>query len=225
MTDIDKTTAGDILHSVAKGAIGAIPVVGSLATEIFSLVVTPPLEKRRAIWMNDIASRLQELENNGYINLNDLKDNDQFIDVVLQASTLALKTSEDEKLEAFKRAVLNTALNETPSITLSQIFLSQLDRFTALHIQILALMNDPEEWFRKAGKPVPSFYFSSSIFAVIGAAFPEIKNEVDLITLVWEDLRMAGLHITEGISTNMSAQGALEPRTTQLGRDFIAYIS
>jgi hypothetical protein len=225
MTDINKTTAGDVLHAVAKGAIGAVPMIGSLATEIFAMVVTPPLEKRRAEWMNEVAERLQALEDKGEINLNSLKYDDQFIDVVLQTTSFALKTSEKEKIDAFKNAVLNTALNDAPSITVSQIFLNQIDRFTALHIQILSLMNDPQEWFRKANKPVPTFYTTSSIFAVIGTAFPEIRNDVDLVKLIWEDLRLAGLQTTNGVSTNMSAEGALEPRTSQLGREFIAYIS
>ena len=62
MTDkTNKTTAKDIAHSLVKGGLDAIPVVGSLATEIFGLIVTPPLEKRRAEWMNEIAAKLKEL--------------------------------------------------------------------------------------------------------------------------------------------------------------------
>ena len=48
MDNPNKTTKGDIAHSIAKSGIGAIPVIGSLASEIFGLIVTPPLEKRRA---------------------------------------------------------------------------------------------------------------------------------------------------------------------------------
>lgn len=46
--NINKTTKGDLAHSLTKCEPGAIPVIGSLATEIFSLIVTPHLEKRRA---------------------------------------------------------------------------------------------------------------------------------------------------------------------------------
>lgn len=95
----------DVLHSVAKGAIGAVPVVGSLATEIFPMVVTLPLEKRRAEWTNDIAVRLQALEGQGNIDPKTLKYNNQFIDVVLQTTAYPLKKSEKDKIDAFKNAV------------------------------------------------------------------------------------------------------------------------
>jgi hypothetical protein len=57
-----KTTTKDILYSLAKGGVGSIPIIGALAAEIFSMVITPPMEKRRAEWMNDIAERLKALE-------------------------------------------------------------------------------------------------------------------------------------------------------------------
>jgi hypothetical protein len=48
MKETNGTTVKDIAHSLVKGGLGAIPVIGSLAAEVFGLVVTPPLEKRRA---------------------------------------------------------------------------------------------------------------------------------------------------------------------------------
>lgn len=72
----NKITGMDVAHSLAKGGLGAIPVVGSLAAEIFGLVVTPPLEKRRAEWMNEIAEKLKELEDAKVINLEELQNNE-----------------------------------------------------------------------------------------------------------------------------------------------------
>lgn len=64
MSDINKTTKGDIIYATVKAGLGSIPVLGSAATELFGLVVTPPLDKRRQEWMNEVAERLKELEEN-----------------------------------------------------------------------------------------------------------------------------------------------------------------
>jgi hypothetical protein len=220
----NKTTAKDVAHSLVKGGFGTIPIIGSLATEIFGLIVTPPLEKRRAEWMNEVAEKLTELEENKTINFEDLQNNDQFIDVVLQATTLALKTSEIEKIKAFQNAVINTASGQSPDQTKSQIFLNQLDSFTTWHIKILVFIDSPRLWFQKATRNPPNF-MAGSISSVINDAYPELKNQDDLLDLIWNDLSNAGFHRTSGIKTIMSGDGALSERTTPLGKQFIQYIT
>jgi len=225
MTDkINKKTKGDVAHSLTKGGLGAIPIIGSLATEIFGLIVTPPVEKRRAEWMNEIADKLKFLEENRKIDFLELQNNEHFIDVVLQATTLALKTSEKEKIKAFQNAVLNTASGQSPDQTISQIFLNQLDSFTTWHIIILKFIDSPRQWFQKANRTAPS-YMASSISTVIKEAFPELNNQDDLLDIIWNDLGTAGFHRTSGIKTTMTGEGVLSDRTTQLGKQFIEFIS
>lgn len=220
----NKTSAGDITHSLIKGGLGTIPVIGSLATEIFGLVVTPPLEKRRAAWMNEIAEKLNILEEKRLIDFKELADDERFVDVVLQATTLALKTSEREKINAFQSAVLNTASGECPDQTISQIFLNQLDRFTTWHIKILKFIDSPILWYQKANRTPPSFV-AGSISTVIKDAFPELKEENDLLEIIWNDLRTAGFHRTSDIRTSMTGGGAISERTTPLGKQFLKFIT
>jgi hypothetical protein len=220
----NKTTSGDIAHSLTKAGLGAIPVVGSLASEIFGLVVTPPLEKRRAEWMNEVAERLQALENNHSIDLDKLKDNEQFIDVVLQATTYALKTSEQDKIKAFKNAIVNTANGEAPDKIKSQIFLNQLDKFTTWHIKLLKFIDNPRDWFQQANRPLPN-YMMGSISHVVKDAFPELKNEDELLGIIWDDLKTAGFHNSGDLRTTMSGEGTLSNRTTPFGKEFLGFIS
>jgi hypothetical protein len=220
----NKTSVGDVAHSLVKGGLGTIPVIGSLATEIFGLIVTPPLEKRRAEWMNEIAEKLKALEEKKVVDFDELSINEQFIDVVLQATTLALKTSEREKIKAFQNAVLNTASGESPGQTVNQIFLNQLDSFTTWHIKILKFIDSPRLWFQKANRTPPS-YMAGSISAVIKDAFPELKNQDDLLEIIWNDLRTAGFHRTSDIKTTMTGDGTLSERTTQLGKQFLGFIT
>jgi hypothetical protein len=223
--EINKTTNKDVAHSLVKGGLGAIPIVGSLASEIFSLIVTPPLEKRRAEWMNEIASKLKELEDKNLLNINELKNNEQFIDVVLQATTHALKTSEKEKILAFQNAILNTAKGEAPEKATSQIFLNQLDSFTVWHIKVLKFIDNPRQWFQNTNITPPNLMIGGSISDVIEHAFPDLKNQDDLLNIIWNDLKNAGFHRTSGIKTMMTGNGTLSNRTTPFGKQFLNFIT
>jgi len=214
----------DVAHSLAKGGLGTIPYIGALASEIFGLVVTPPLDKRRAEWMNEVSERLKELEEKRVIDFEELQNNEQFIDVVLQATSYALKTSEREKIKAFRNAILNTATGVSPDKTISQIFLNQLDRFTVWHIKILYFIDNPRRWFKNSDK-IPQSYLSSSIASILEEAFPELINQDALVDIIWSDLMTAGFHRTSGRTTMMSGEGALIDRTTELGKKFIAFIT
>ena len=224
MTDnVNKTTVGDLTHSLVKGGLGTIPIIGSLATEIFGLIVTPPLEKRRAEWMNEIAEKLKELENNQKIDFNELAENEQFIDIVLQATTFALKTSEKEKIGCFRNAILNTATGDSPNKTKCQIFLNQLDKFTVWHIIILDFIDSPRNWFKKESKTPPS-YMSGTIHSLIIEAFPDLKNQDELLDIIWDDLKLTGFHKSGSHKTMMTSDGVLSDRTTTLGKEFLSFI-
>lgn len=220
---MNKTTKSDISYSIAKGSIGSIPVVGALASELLGLIVAPPLEKRRIAWMNDVGEKLKELEERKGLDIMSLQENEQFIDVVAQATTLALKTSEKEKIKAFKNTIINTAVGEAPDQILSQIFLSHLDRFTSWHIQILQLFDDPKQWFDNAKISVPN-YISGSLSKVLKEAFPEMWSGNNMAEIIWDDLKLAGFHNSTGLKTMLSGD-LLETRTTVLGRKFIKFIS
>ncbi|MHC2992444.1 hypothetical protein OB13_12910, partial [Pontibacter sp. HJ8] len=78
--DIDKKK--DLGYAVVRAGLGSIPVFGAAAAELLQLIVIPPLEKRRAEWMTQIGEKLQVLEARGTINLEELRENDVFVDVV-----------------------------------------------------------------------------------------------------------------------------------------------
>jgi hypothetical protein len=224
MSDINKPTAGDYTFSLTKGGLGAIPIVGSIASELLGLLVTPPLEKRRQDWMTEVGTKLKELEENSKIDLSTLADNEQFIDTVLVATTLALKTSEKEKIKAFQNAILNTALGVSSDKTKGQIFLNLLDTFTVWHIKILHFIDNPTKWFENAGQNPPNSMMGS-LSSVLTNAFPPLSGQQELLDVIWRDLHDNGFHNTSGLMTTMSGNGLLANRTTQLGQEFLKFIS
>jgi hypothetical protein len=62
MPDLPAQSKGDMAHALAKPGLSTIPVVGGPAVELFHLLVQPPLEKRRAEWMQAVGEKLQQLE-------------------------------------------------------------------------------------------------------------------------------------------------------------------
>lgn len=224
MKDINKTTGKDVAYATAKAALGSIPVVGAAATEFFGLVVMPPVEKRRQQWMEAVEGKLAELEQQGRIDVSKLSADEEFIDVVLQATSLAIKTSEKEKLAALKNAVINTATHESHGKTKSHIFLNLVDAFTAWHIKILALYDDPKGWFETHGKNPPNLMMGG-LSSVLKEAYPEIAGDTELRNLIWKDLHDAGLHNSSELNTMMSGDGMMSTRTTRLGKEFLTFIS
>lgn len=211
----EKKTAGDIGYAVAKATLGSIPVAGAAASELLGLIVAPPLEKRKAQWFNDIGERLQRLE----IVLETLPENDVFIDISIKATEIALKTSEDEKKEALKNAVIHST-NASIDISLQQIFLGYIDTFTVWHIRLLKLFDDPSKQRDKF-----STLSMGGLSSILDSVYPELKNERAFYDQIWKDLYLKGLVNAEGLHTTMSESGLLASRTTDMGKKFLAYIS
>lgn len=222
--DINEASVGDVAHSTARGLINMVPIVGSLGAELFNLVISPPLEKRRAEWMNNIADRLQSLEDNGKLIIADLVDNEEFIDTVIQATTFALRTSEREKLKAFKNAVISTALPNSLDKTKSHIFLNQLNTFTDWHIIILKYLDEPREWFAQINL-IPQNYMMGSIGSQMFNAIPELRDNNELLDIIWKDIYSAGFINTSDFNTSMSGDGTLSSRTTTIGKEFLNFIT
>ena len=98
-----QATTGDKAHALTKVGLAAIPFVGGSAAELFQLVFAPPLKQRQQEWMEAIAEGLRRLEEKHKCVVEQLKDNDTFIDTVFQASQSAARTASKEKREALKK--------------------------------------------------------------------------------------------------------------------------
>ncbi|HEY5593276.1 MAG TPA: hypothetical protein VIK55_19950 [Paludibacter sp.] len=221
---MDNDKKNDIAYTLAKAGLGSIPLVGAVASELLQLLVTPPIERRRTKWMTEIGEKIQELETRNLLNLDELRTNEIFIDVVLQTTQQALKTSENEKIEYYKNAIVNTAVGDNPELAEIQIFLNLISDFTVWHIKILNFFDNPVNWFSVNGEPVPSFY-SGGLSDILEIAFPELKDRRYFYDLLWADLSRAGLNNTNGLHTIMTGDGLLVSRTTDFGKVFLKFIT
>lgn len=220
-----EATAGDHAHTLVRASIGSIPVVGSAATELFQKLITPPLERRRQQWMESVAKGLRQLESQELLSIEQLANNEVFIDVVMTASQAAIRTSQEKKREALKNAVLNAALPNPPDESRQQIFIGLVDSLTVWHLKILRFFSDPAKAFEEQAKTPPQYSIGGSLSQLLTAAYPELANELELCNLLGKDLYGKGLLAIESFQGMMTGRGVYEKRATSLGDQFLAFIS
>ena len=218
-----KPSSRDAVHAVARAGLGAIPVAGAAAIELLNAIVAPPLEKRRNKWMEEMGEALRVIEEKMGIVLESLQQNDEFIDVALEATRIAIKTSNQEKHEALKSAILNSALPNPPEESLQKMFLSFIDTLTVWHLKLLELFNDPPAYIEKH-KINFTGYSMGAMSHLVEIAFPELRGRRDLYDLIWKDLYSRALVTTEGLHTMMTGSGIIAKRTTEIGKLFLDYI-
>jgi hypothetical protein len=218
-------STGDHLHMLARAGISSVPVVGSPAVELFNTIIAPPIRKRQQEWMESVAQGLRRLEEKHKCVVDELKNNDAFIDTVMQAWQAAARTAKQEKRQALRNAVLNSAGPHPPDDAKQQMFVNLVDTLTVWHLRILDLFADPSTWLSAHGKTMPQWSTGGSLSQVLTAAFPELQGQREFYDIVGKDLYQRGLLNTDGFHSMLSGQGALAKRTTAFGDEFAAFIS
>lgn len=217
-TEPDERDAASI---ITRTALGVVPLIGGPAAELFNFVVVPSLERRKAEWLNDLAERVRELQAEERLTFEDLKS-DAVVDAMLHASQAAMRTSSEEKRAAMRNAVLNTALPGAPGAMDRYVFLRFVDEFSEWHLRVLKLFQSPSQWEKANGTKFTSNY-SGALADILNAAFPELAARRPFCDLVWSDLERAGF-VNGSLHTMMTGHGLLQPRTTEEGNRFLAFI-
>jgi hypothetical protein len=215
-------TGADIAHTIAKAGLSTLPIVGGPAAELFAAIVQPPIERRRDEWMRSVGQLLSELQIKG-VDIETLKNNEQFIDTVLQATQVALRNHQERKRSALRNAIANSAVGRTPNDMTRQMFLRYIDEFTEEHLMILELFADPPGWFARHGNPFPNLSMGG-LSHILENAFPVLQNARPLYDQIWKDLYQRGLVNTEGLHAMMTGNGLTASRVSDFGERFLAFI-
>jgi hypothetical protein len=175
--------------------------------------------------MQSIGEGLHQLEDKQKTLVDDLKANDVFIDTLLQASQAAVRTSQNDKKEALRNAVLNAAMPHPPSESRQHMFISWVETYTVWHLRLLKLFADPIKWYAEQGRQPPQYVIAGSLGQMLCDAYPDLKSERDFYDKVAKDLYHDGLFRSENLHVNMSGQGVYEKRATPLAEEFLRFIS
>lgn len=199
-------TAGDVVHALVKGGLSVIPIAGGLASELFELVLAPPLSKRRDAWLESVARRLEAVG----AKVDSLGDDAAFVTTMLHATHIALRTHQEEKLEALRNAVVNSAIGTGPEDDIRAIFLNLVDGFTPTHLRIL------------------SFFQNRN--SLDSAAFERLRDARAVTDLMVNELARGGLiedtrpYVARGRDTGDSLL-TLNWTLTKLGTRFLTFVS
>jgi hypothetical protein len=190
---VPEVSKGDVAIQVVKAAISAAPVVGGPAAELYSLVISPPLEKRKVKWMEEVAEGLNKLEQTvqGF-SVEKLKDNERFISTVMNTSQAAIREHQREKLDALRNAVLNVARGSDLSEDEEAIFLFLINQFTPWHLRILRFFQNPLDLAKQKGITAEKYYTGSRT-RLLEDYYPEMRGEQQFYGVVVADLRANGM--------------------------------
>jgi hypothetical protein len=219
---LPSNTGGEIIQAVARGAVSAIPFIGGPAAELIGLALQPALERRRDVWFGHLGRALEELR----VRLDgfdpaQLAMNELFITAVVTTSNAALRTHEAEKLDALRNAVVNSALPMSPNEHIQLMFIGLIDDLTALHLRLLAYLQDPDGWFARHGIAKPNV---SSRTGVLEAALPDLANDPAVYRQAVRELAAVGL-AQDALGGMVTPQGLYTPLTTEFGNRFLAYVT
>jgi hypothetical protein len=128
------------------------------------------------MWFESLAERLKAIEGK----LESLADNPAFVTTVLQATQIALRTHQEEKLEALRNAVVNSTTDQGLEPDLRAVFLNFVDAFTPTHLRILKYFQNRE-----------SFDVRTALLDV--RAVQQSRNATELTNIMVEELARNGL--------------------------------
>ncbi len=210
----------DKAYMILKAALAGVPLVGGPANELLGLVFGDPYQKRHQKWCEVVASVLNYLVNKKGIPIEDLQENEVFISAVANASQIALRNHQKEKREALRSALINSVASETLDESLLNQFLNYIDILTVWHIRILRAFRSPQP--RKQDERYSPI--STSLAEVLEETYPELHGKRSTYDVYWRDLYARGLVNTDNLH-GATSQGAYSKRTTELGDQFLDFIS
>lgn len=220
-----KSTGREIVERAVEAGLGAVPIAGAVLAVTFATAVNWRLNERREKWVTDLAEAVDKLRDRvDGLDLGALLDSDVFVDAVVSATRTIEHTHQQDKIDALRNAVLNSATPGAPDADTQAMFLSLIDRYTPSHLRLLTLWNDPPAWFASHNLAQPSAGFAGSRTQTVDAGLPEMAGRKDFYLRVASDLQ-ADQMLTASLMGNVSPTSLMDRLTTDYGRQFVRFIT
>ncbi|MEG1310469.1 MAG: hypothetical protein RR942_06600 [Romboutsia sp.] len=216
-----EATSGDLVAAGIKGLASQVPFV----SELLDIIFTSPVEKRKEEWLIYLAEGLEELRNKvGEQSLESLKDNELFTTIVLDATSIAMKTHQELKRQALRNACLNCAEGTKLNEDIQLIFTKNIDSLTNLDLQLLIYFENPIKRFEENGECVDTSFGNGSVTDGLYRYYPKIKGQDEIISNRIKTLYNLGFVSISDIGGTMSLNGVYSPRLTNMGKQFVSFI-
>jgi hypothetical protein len=197
----------------------AIPLIEEYIKDfVVNNLIFSPATKRGDRWIDEYLSKAVQTiaEKAAPSVVENLSNNESFLTVVLQATSIALRNHQKEKLEALRNAIINSVLPNAPDESLQLMFLNFIDSFTPCHLIMMDFIDNPREWCRKNNIRISEImnrfkyndigqYRNHSDF--LEEIFPGIKNNSYIYEQALEDITAKGLLISSDGGQKVSDVG------------------
>jgi hypothetical protein len=149
----------DRAHAAAGGVLSAAvslaaqAPIGSIAAELYKIVVQSGFERRTGEWREVVALAIMELQERFGRLPEDLEKDERFLDAVARAAVAAMKDHRREKWEWLRNALMNAALPGSVDEDVQQHFFQLIDELGVTPVAILEAISNPQDE-AKTGEPV-----------------------------------------------------------------------
>lgn len=195
--------------------------------------------------MNDLNQNIDSFD------ISKLRENDEFVSALIEASYIAIKNHQKEKHKMLTNAVCNTACSADLKYNQIKHFLMLIDELSLEHLLILKYLNHPPRVY-KDGTPIDFpqwfFYCRDDIFYTQGSPkrifdvyFPDSDLPYHYKVKTFRDLANSGLidgfsnksslseidfepHRIQANVHNTDGEDFFEYYTTPLGKSFLGYV-
>lgn len=210
----------EVAGLIAEAAVQFVPIVGGSLGVLIGNAARAKHNRSMERWFEILGEAVTRLQ----VQVDRLLEDSEFIETVAAAATAAGKTTHEEKLEALRNAVLNSASESTrPDEDLRLRFIGLVDQMVPDHFRILTFYNDPKSWIaeRKELK-LPSISVDAKDAGRLALGWD--RQQQSRFNRMCEDL-MAWRVLGALPSAMMTPEGFVDRKfTTDDGTEFLKYI-
>lgn len=143
---IDEGEGRDLM--VVKIALGFVPWVGGALAEVVGHL-NNDLARRQEYWMVQVSEAINALQKTSGFTVDELMKNEAFTSFLLQATPVALRNHQKEKITTLKNALTSVGNPEFSDEDLAFQFLRYIDELTVSHLTILRIIANRADAFKE----------------------------------------------------------------------------
>ncbi|MFB6231852.1 MAG: hypothetical protein ABEL04_11925 [Salinibacter sp.] len=185
-------------------------------------LIGPSLERRKREWVEDVEEDIARLEDGNTLDFKELQSDEEFVSVFLRASRAAVRTHRQEKRDALRNAVLNTALGRGAGEIETQMFIRLVDQYTMYHLWILILLHDPHRWVHEHEINPSDSEGQKIVLWLLGELDVKVQGQAAFYESICGELVDRGL--LEPRAGTITVSENLDSYTTSLGERFLSLI-
>lgn len=222
------------IHRIVRAALSTVPVAGGVLVELMNTLIHSPMEKRFNLWAIQVSDAINDIIHEAPEKtklIEEIIQNERFNDALILATTIAIKTHKKEKHIFLKNGLINAALQTLKEEDKEDIFFRMIDEFSEWHISLLLFYANPHRFLTPEEININNDVRETRMYGYIIKAFPSLANDINLIELIWGDLKGKRLIMsespTEVLATPQDKKKGLVigGMTTSIADEFITFIS